>query len=121
MEKNTTQVGSFSDPMLSELYGNIRSVSNPEETVVGYVGVYTTESKTFFILNSELPLVPVQPNCLVVGKIHLVDKQTVEALIDNYIPIDTELDEGGQVLLTMMEKPCLDCRVYGSSVKPDFW
>src|SRR5262249_19773162 len=42
MEKNTRQNGTFFDPMPAQLRSNIHNVTNTDEIVVGYVGVYTT-------------------------------------------------------------------------------
>jgi hypothetical protein len=46
LKKIRPQVGSFFDPMPSQLFGNIHRTNEPDETVIGYVGVYTTEHKT---------------------------------------------------------------------------
>ena len=38
MKKNTELLGSIFDPQPSYMYGNIRSVGNPKELVIGYFG-----------------------------------------------------------------------------------
>ena len=39
IKKNTEQLGSIFDPQPSELQGNIHCITNPAETVVGYVDI----------------------------------------------------------------------------------
>jgi hypothetical protein len=120
MEKNTTEVGSFSDPMPSELYGNVEGITQPGEKIIGYVGVYTTETKRLFILNSQLPSVPTGNTCQT-REVEQTDKETINELKEHYIPTRTYLDLTGTAWMTLTERSCLDCRMYGSSVKPDFW
>jgi hypothetical protein len=120
MVKNTSQTGTFFDPMPSQLYGNIQNVADPEEMVVGYIGAYTTEQKRLFILNEELPSVPTGVKCQTT-KIGLFDKKNIPAFLIDFIPIATEEDEHSNVYMIGMERPCLDCRLYGTSDKPDFW
>ncbi|HEY0668020.1 MAG TPA: DUF4249 domain-containing protein, partial [Sphingobacteriaceae bacterium] len=40
IKKNTEQLGSISDPQPSYLYGNIYSITDPRERVIGYFGAY---------------------------------------------------------------------------------
>lgn len=63
IKKNTEQTGSFFDPMPSQLFGNIHRTDRPEETVIGYIGSYTTESMRMFISKNEVPAIPIQEKC----------------------------------------------------------
>jgi len=54
VKKNTDQVGSLFDPQASELSGNIHAINDPAETVIGFVGAYTTTEKRIIINNSQL-------------------------------------------------------------------
>ena len=123
MEKNTQQVGSFFDPMPSQLYGNIENIKQPDETVIGYVGVYTTVTKRLFILNSELPSSPRGSSCPT-RSIEQLNKDSVAKYVESglYIPTGTFLKGlESTPWMTIMVTPCLDCRVYGTTVRPDFW
>lgn len=55
MKKNTENIGTIFDPQPSEINGNIHSVSDPKELVIGYVSASVVEEKRFFISRSELP------------------------------------------------------------------
>ncbi|MGV3588823.1 MAG: DUF4249 domain-containing protein [Adhaeribacter sp.] len=54
MRKNTETTGSFFDPQPSELKGNIRSVSDPAEPVIGYVSACDVTEKRIFIQRREI-------------------------------------------------------------------
>src|SRR5918993_515605 len=55
MKKNTEGTGSIFDAQPSQLTGNIRNVSNPEEIVIGFVSICTVEDKRLFIYKREVP------------------------------------------------------------------
>src|SRR6202012_1062500 len=67
LKKNTEQLGSIFDAQPSEISGNIHSVSNPMEPVIGYISVGSTASRRIFIYNKSLPgwvVIPFYPNCV---------------------------------------------------------
>lgn len=53
MKKNTEQLGSIFDPQPSYMYGNIYSVSNSKELVVGYFGACNITEKRIFLTALE--------------------------------------------------------------------
>ncbi len=55
MKKNTEQVGSLFDAQPSELKGNIHNSKDPNELVLGFVGITEPQEKRIFIKNSEVP------------------------------------------------------------------
>jgi hypothetical protein len=123
MQRNTSLTGSFFDPTPSQLYGNIESLSAPDELVVGYVAAYTTEKKTLFILNSELPSVDGGFQCLT-QQFRQDDQSLMNQFLgDNslYVPYQTWIDAETRAWVLVIERQCVDCRVYGSSIKPDYW
>ena len=54
MKKNTESLGTIFDAQPSELKGNIRCTSDPNELVIGYVSASVVEQKRFFIANIQL-------------------------------------------------------------------
>ena len=54
MKKNTSGTGGLFAPQPSEVRGNITSLLNPDENVIGYVNVVTKTSKRLFIPEMEL-------------------------------------------------------------------
>ncbi len=55
LKKNTEQLGSIFDALPSQLKGNIHSVSNPSEAVIGYISVGSITSQRIFIPRQVLP------------------------------------------------------------------
>jgi hypothetical protein len=55
LKKNTEQLGSIFDAQPSDISGNIHSVANPTEPVIGYISVGGTASKRIFISKRTLP------------------------------------------------------------------
>jgi hypothetical protein len=49
MKKNTTGMGGLFDPQPSEVNGNISSVTNSGETVIGYINVCTLQYGRLFV------------------------------------------------------------------------
>ena len=54
VKKNTEQLGSIFDAQPSETGGNIHCVSDPNESVIGFVGCTTETEKRIFIDHSEI-------------------------------------------------------------------
>ena len=54
MKKNTESLGTIFDAQPSEIKGNIHSVSDPNEPVIGYISATTIEEKRIFIQSWDL-------------------------------------------------------------------
>ncbi|MCW3113548.1 MAG: hypothetical protein JWR18_1944 [Segetibacter sp.] len=121
MKSNTETLGSIFDPQPSEVTGNIFSVNNPKEKVVGFVSVATMEQKRIFIENSQLSgvfyrdfcestLVPNNRDSIkyyyeYAGLLPYAAEQTGFTIVGYHSSIPT----------------CVDCRLRGSNVKPSYW
>ena len=55
LKKNTEQLGSIFGAQPSQINGNIHSVTNPSEPVIGYVSVGSIASQRLFISTEQLP------------------------------------------------------------------
>lgn len=132
MQKNSQQLGTIFDAQPSELQGNIHSVMNPSEVVVGYVSISPIQEKRIFINNSDLPDWNYSPGCL----IYLEQNDTAFIRANNYypngvtqilLPIEWKTRSGfpppnGYVItFTSAEVRCVDCTVVGTKSKPDYW
>jgi hypothetical protein len=56
LKKNTEQLGSIFDAQPSQNPGNIHSVTNPSEPVIGYICIGSPSSQRIFIKNGQLPI-----------------------------------------------------------------
>ena len=127
MKKNTEQLGSIFDAQPSEITGNIKCLSNPGELVIGYVEASTLESKRVFINNDNLENWNYNQGCLKyydpTGYPYRNDRSKFANIIERglspTLPVKTEF--GSIVTFEVEPLGCVDCRLRGSSVKPDFW
>jgi hypothetical protein len=122
MKKNSESLGSIFDAQPSELQGNIFCTTDPDEEVIGFVAPCSVEQKRIFIRVAELPGWLYSENCaeLVTGA---DTQESVDTLVRmNYLPVEVR-QYGGPGLVAYYAGPalCVDCRLRGSGVKPDFW
>ncbi|WP_426669582.1 DUF4249 domain-containing protein [Mucilaginibacter sp. McL0603] len=141
LKKNTEQLGSIFDALPSEIEGNIHSVNNASEPVIGYITVGSTTSQRIFIQKQQLPGWPTTPFytnchlafpgqscCLYVyppGPPNQVDAY-INYLTNNnpnpLIPIDAIGLPGHPPLgYTAASRECVDCTLRGTNKKPSFW
>ncbi|PJJ84892.1 uncharacterized protein DUF4249 [Mucilaginibacter auburnensis] len=114
LRNNTEKVGSIFDAQPSQLFGNIKSTSNADETVIGFVSAGTVTQKRLLFIVSEFPSpwfnVEDKTECL-----EAVSKITfLRSTGRQFIPLDAG---GGTEKLS-----CADCRLFGGSTqKPSYW
>jgi hypothetical protein len=125
LRKTTEQVGGLFDPLPSEVPGNIHSISDPAERVLGFFSAATIEQMRKSVRRSQLPREVIRlfpshnPSCLLdtiliedlprySKSIWFVDAvYTPEGTIDGY---------------TTSLTSCIDCTLRGgTTTKPDFW
>jgi hypothetical protein len=118
MKGNTEQLGSVFDALPSQITGNIHSLSNQGEIVIGYVGAGTLQQQRIFISVSQLPnwfyfyQCP-DPDHGVAGNL-TAEKNYYDF---GYTPVS--LSNGGSLANYSF---CVDCRAQGgSNQKPAFW
>lgn len=133
MKKNTETIGTIFDPQPSELQGNIKSVSNPKELVVGWISAGTITEKRIFIKSSERPrgwgyrelcepvmTIHTDSILLYLAKDFLINRR-------EYFPPPPPLYDVpppwkyGDTIYTIAPKRCVDCTLRGSNVKPPYW
>lgn len=116
MKKNSEQLGSVFDPQPSEIDGNIRCISNPEEKVIGFVGAGTVKEKRIFIRNRDVPQWGFRLSCE-----EILSPRNPDSLeyyfAAGYVPTVEVRGEGYQGVTPV----CADCRTRGSNKRPDFW
>ncbi|MDF2433268.1 MAG: hypothetical protein JWP44_2899 [Mucilaginibacter sp.] len=141
IRKNTEQLGSIFDAQPSEIPGNIHSVTNPSEPVIGYVSVGTVSSKRIFITNQQLPnWLPANPYpyCKLDTALYKYvcpdckgpPINQVNQLINfkknnsaYLIPVQAIMPPGSSTVLgfSAAQRECVDCTIRGTNKQPAFW
>jgi hypothetical protein len=122
MKKNTELQGSIFDPLPSELRGNIKCLTNPEEQVVGYVTASTQQEKRIFISSVQLPL----SQFTVQGCYYFLvsnKKDSLKKYIPAFLPWGADMLPSGTITGYYVAPPvCVDCTLRGgANVKPSYW
>ncbi len=118
MKKNTESLGSIFAPQPSEVRGNIYSVSNPNEQVIGFVTASAVQQKRLFISRQELAGRVHFPYC---EFIHIPDHPDSIKMYMGYLPIDEEYNQGNRGWSASFPE-CVDCTTRGgSTTKPSYW
>lgn len=124
LKKNTEGIGTMFDPLPSQLAGNIRSITNPQEPVIGYFTATSMQEKRIFIDKNELPKKwrTYYPTCY--SDTLLLADRSIDMFEGGYImPVSTIYVDGvvDPIGYTYASKYCVDCRGNGTNVKPVFW
>jgi hypothetical protein len=121
LQKISQQLGTLFDVQPSQLQGNVHSLSNPSEPVIGYISASTIPEKRIFIDHSSLTdWKEFDGNtCDILGTVY-VTRDIVHYLFSDgyYAPYYFS----GMGSVTYTRRPCVDCRTQGgTTVKPSFW
>lgn len=118
IRKISDEIGGIFAPQPSEIRGNIKSVSNPQEKVIGYISVAMVTKKRIFAYGHEIDIYKGPESC---------DLIIVNA--ENPMKYDV-LWDGGNDIVSLTDMPletswapikCVDCRFLGTKKKPSFW
>ena len=119
LKRNTENLGTLFDPQPSQVSGNIRSVSNPDEPVLGFFSASSEQEKRIFITRNELPrewrritgYESCKPETLI------ADTYAPNVFANMTFPVIVNVGSG----YITAENYCLDCRRRGVNKRPDFW
>jgi hypothetical protein len=115
----TDQVGGLYDIIPASIPGNIISITNPNEKVLGYFSVSAKSSKRIFIKDNFDGIIDRYTNCI------------SDTIYGDYDPPELNVS-----LWTLIDHPqsfyprtrvltniygCYDCTTRGTNKKPDFW
>lgn len=120
LRQNSEQIGTIFGPLPSELRGNVHSVTDTSELVVGYVSAGSLTQQRIFIFNNQLPFhsqSTFNSECTV----HTVSNDSTMYYFGgmDYIPLSPALPPGSGNLGST--KFCVDCTLYGHNQRPSFW
>ena len=123
MKKNTESLGTIFDPQPSAIRGNIHSVSDPNELVIGYISATTMQQKRIFISASELKnsLFNLFNNCS--NKLVPNNPDSLKGIVPPMWPYEgVGPPIPGPTHFKVSDTKCVDCRERGGkSIKPSFW
>ncbi|MBJ6107467.1 DUF4249 domain-containing protein [Hymenobacter sp. BT523] len=119
LKKNTENIGTLFDPQPVQLLGNVRCLTDEKALALGFVGVHSMEQQRLFIRYLDLPndwrISSGYDNC---EPDTIRDPRLYIAYFGG--PYNVPLAYGGGGVLGV-DRRCVDCRLYGSTVKPSFW
>lgn len=123
MKRNSEQQGSLFDNQPSDIVGNIKCISNPNERVIGFINISQVIEKRIFINNNQVPEWNFDLTCgAIVVRNH---KDSLNAAFVTGMNLITTYNLGATGAIESYNGNtaiCLDCRTRGgSNVKPLFW
>jgi len=116
LESNSSLLGSIFDAQPSAVPGNISCITNPQQPVIGYIGVSNVTSKRVFISNSSLPdswMATYPSFCLL--------SPAAPGLISDYLSENPKLFQFIDLAQDHSTTICVDCTIRGDRTSPPFW
>jgi len=120
MKMNSEQTGSLFDPQPSEINGNIKNLTNPDEPVIGYVSISTLSANRVYISKDFFYHYPTTCKLQLLHSLNVSDIQYPNV---NY-PVDYLRDHITQEITGYIIAPsgCVNCEwMGGKSLRPVFW
>jgi hypothetical protein len=136
LKKNTEQLGSIFDAFPSTTLGNLHCISNPKESVLGFISVSTVTTKRIFFAGRSLPyhyprytpppdsdycvegFLPVEPLAT------LPQREEQTFFSGDTIPVKVFVSLTTYKITGYIYAPkiCVDCRVLGgTNIRPPYW
>jgi hypothetical protein len=122
MQQNTESLGSIFDVQPSEITGNIHSLTNPTEPVIGFISAGTLQQERIFISRDQLPNWIWVFDCGMKDTIVPNTKASITKFYGNlgYIPLNSVPPPGSGWYSNLSN--CVDCTEQGGTTqKPAFW
>jgi len=125
LKKNTENLGSIFDPQPSQLTGNIHSLKNPEELVIGFFSASSVQQKRIFITKYDITnwhFVDSNRECGVMAIGHIPAPDPGFFIYDYSDPDYYPYYFCGEACLNIARRECVDCRLRGGvNQKPSYW
>ncbi|WP_460614965.1 DUF4249 domain-containing protein [Hymenobacter seoulensis] len=126
VKKNTENIGTLFDPLPSQIQGNVYCLSDEQEPVLGFVGATTEVQKRIFIDRLSLPFewrtnLDGYEKCI--GLDTFPSDRWKGLTLQEYFEDPTQRIPVGVSggFYTSQSPDCVDCRLRGTPVKPEFW
>jgi len=122
MKRNSEQQGSFFDIQPSEINGNIKCLTDPNELAIGFMTISGIVEKRIFINYTQVPGWNFNMNCTTLTVRNRKDSLDAFFKDGNNLVTISNLGASGTIeSYSGSTANCLDCRLKGSSIKPVFW
>ncbi|HEV2354385.1 MAG TPA: DUF4249 domain-containing protein [Puia sp.] len=125
MQKNSESLGSIFDAQPTQVSGNIHSMKNPGEQVIGYVSAGTLQQQRIFISNNQLKNWEYFYECGDADTLVSPNPDSVHKYFATLGFIPTYQNFGPRQPLFgwfANQAGCLDCRMMGGlTVRPTYW
>jgi hypothetical protein len=116
MQNNTENIGSIFGVQPSTDQGNLHSLTDSTEQVIGYVSAGNVTSKRLFITNDQVAPWRYIGDC---DSITVHTDSIAFYTEQGYVPIGYIDAQGTGVFLTFPK--CVDCTLSGTNIQPPFW
>ena len=121
VKQTTETLGGLFDPVPSQVIGNIQSVTNPDEPVIGFFSAGSVTQKRIFISRANLPRsYPTYNHDCVIDTIFL---DALPSVSNPHALLYPFYDGPSVIGYATTSTDCFDCRVLGggTTTRPDFW
>lgn len=121
LQSSTEQTGSLFDQQPSQITGNIKCISNPQELAIGYIGAGSLAESRIFIKNSQVAPWYLPLNCPQI--LYPPNPDSLEAAVNfGLLPIGMQMTGAPSPGYYFSNAPCVDCTLMGgTTAKPSFW
>ena len=120
MQKNSESLGSIFDVQPSQINGNIHSLTNPAEQVIGYISAGTVQQQRIFITRSQLSQWLYRFTCENPDGVVLNDPDSLKKAFSDGSQIPITLEDPSHWYYN--EAYCVDCKTGGGTTEmPAFW
>ncbi len=120
MKKSTEDIGTIFDPQPTELKGNIHCVTNPAETVIGFLNATSPSEKILYVTREMMP--PEDPEVIVKSackEISIAGGSEVFSFLSKGFLITSGSIQSN--MFKVAPTDCVDCRRFGTNIKPYNW
>lgn len=125
-KKNSEGLGTLFDPIPSQPTGNLYSISNPNENVIGYFIVSNASVARVIFDRQKIigPSIAYSPTGYENCALEFIPTELIsEKILKGKLIHEREYNSSGQFIgYSVGTEECLDCRKKGgTNIKPDYW
>lgn len=117
----TENLGTLFDPQPSIVLGNIRNIDNQTEVVLGYFDAASVSEQRIFVERGQLSEIVLPEYFAYCTDSIVTEGQIPEMVSKGWFLIGDTQTPTGFPAYNMTSESCIDCRLYGSIERPDYW